>query len=105
MCKICTHALALSMSFAEMTEPFVDPHPDLDTFRTRLRQKQPKDYSAKAFWTSPLANSETMIISKIQKRTLRQDQSLRGLRSRDSEARLAMVLPAKRSSQSPRTEV
>jgi hypothetical protein len=91
ICKICTHALALSMSFAEMTEPFVDPHPDLDTFRTRLRQKQPKDYSAKAFWTSPLAKPGRMIISKIQKRTLWQNQSLRGLRSSDSEARLAMV--------------
>jgi hypothetical protein len=39
MCKIRTHTLALSMSFAEMTEPFVDPDPDLDTFRTRLRSK------------------------------------------------------------------
>jgi hypothetical protein len=39
MCKIRTHTLALSMSFPEMIEPFVDPDPDLDTFRTGLRSK------------------------------------------------------------------
>jgi hypothetical protein len=49
-CKICTHTLALSMSFAEMTEPFVDPYPDLDTFRTRprLRSKHAEGLSGES---------------------------------------------------------
>jgi hypothetical protein len=105
MCKIRTHTLALSMSLVEVTEPFVDPDPDLDTFRARLRPNMPKGHSAKALWTSPLANAGRMIISKIQKKTMRQKQSLQGLRSSDSEARLAMVFQRRGLSQSPRKEV